>query len=147
MLVKVGTDYIESDDISSIVELSATDKPVPGAAFAYKPDTEVALKTGKTVVVTAASAQSVMDQIKDQLAGVKKSDTAQDYTAVVTDLIEEVGKAAEHLHTISEMLTRYVLRNEGKEDVLQRFCNRKGNSLDCVAPQGSTGKIGKETPF
>lgn len=116
MLIQVGDNFFDHADVSSVLAIESKTKPVAGAAFEFKPETEITLKTGKTIRTTARSTHELAAEIKkaDEPVEVNRlvGDSDYNYPAAVEDLIKELKKTNEHLHTLAELTARYVMRSE-----------------------------------
>jgi hypothetical protein len=100
---------LESDNVSSIVEAESVHKPIPGAAFDFKPDTLVTMKNSQVIRLVGQSPEDVLATIKQQ-AGT--SVVGVDYLPILEDLLKTVEAIKEHAHTTSEMITRLVLERK-----------------------------------
>ena len=115
MLLQLNPDQvINTEDISSISVVDSGQRPVAGAAFDFKPDTVVTFKNGETMRVTGRTPEDLMTLINVNQR-VPRADGPSDYNyaGAVEDVIKLLDGIKEHVHTLSEMVTRQVLSVPG----------------------------------
>jgi len=118
MLVQLNSDQvINTEDVSSITVLDAAQKPVAGAAFDFKPDTVITFKNGETMRVVGRTPEDLMALITaTQVKPRSVADSSDyNYAGAIEDVIKLLDGIKEHVHTLSEMVTRQVLSVSGPQ--------------------------------
>jgi len=147
MKIEIDGNYIDPETVDSILQVEVdTTASRSGGAFDFKPETEIILKNGRSFR-TSKSTQEVHNllygglSMKGSLAkgsstsspcqelGIDPAKPGTEYTTITEvggrDYVEKLGEdiikvlkqQAEHLHTLSEMLTRLTLHITDGNDI------------------------------